>query len=106
MKLTTKKEDFDSLQLYNQLFLALWREEKGYPDTKEFSYGEIVELALAISPDFRFDTPAERTTFNNSLQYNELFIGWDGAEPINILWYEMNEKLKKKLHQYMMLHSK
>lgn len=106
MKLITNSQAFDELPSLNQLFLALWKQYKHYPPAKEFSFGQLIELSLALTPDLKFESPAERTTFNNSLQYEELFFAWDGAEPIETLWYELNQKLKRRISKHIAVHEK
>lgn len=103
MKQYIDHSEIESLPLSNQLFLALWKTEKKYPRITEWSFGEILELALSLTPDLRFETPSERTIFNNSLQYEEMLVGWDGEEPIDILWYEVNQKLKRRINQYLVV---
>lgn len=99
MKQKILRSDFDSQPVYNQLFLAWWREEKGYIDTAEWSFGEVVELALALTQDLHFEDSDGRV-FNNLLNYNEIHIGWDGEDPLDVLWYELNQKLKRRIMQY------
>jgi len=106
MKQFTSQTEFDSLPLLNQLFLAIWKKEKGYTPDKALSFGQLIELSFALTNDFKYETPPERSTFNNSLQYEEIFLGWDGNEPIDILWYEINQKLKRRIIQYMVSISK
>ena len=101
MKLATNNYDFDSLPLLNRLFLALWKFRKGYGSSKEFTFGQVAELSFAVTNDLKFDTPSERTTFNNSLQYDEFMLSWDGVQPIDILFYELNKKLKRRILSYM-----
>jgi hypothetical protein len=101
MKLTISKQDFDSLPILNQLFWALWLSEKGYKAEKELSIGQVLELSLALTNDLKFETPAERTTFNNALHYDEIFLGWDGNQPLDILFYEVNRKLDRRIMNHL-----
>lgn len=101
MRQNISRDEFDELPPLNRLFLALWKQKKQQNQTKELSFGELVELSFALTPDLRFDTPSERTTFNNSLQYDEILIAWDGREPIETLWYEVNQKLKRRIFQFL-----
>lgn len=106
MKLETLEHEFDELPTNNKLFLALWRQKNGYKESKVFSYGELVELALVLTSDFHHDAIAERVTFNNMLEYDETQIAWEGNEPIESLWYELNFKLKKRITRHIEFKSK
>jgi len=106
MKLSTTNNEFDSLPLLNKLFFALWKKKKGYKMTKELSFGELIELSFVVTNDLRFDTPLERGTYNNSLQYNEITLSWDGVEPIDILFFELNQKLNRRILSYLVAHYK
>lgn len=106
MKLHLTKSEWEQLPILNQLFLALWKKQKGYSQTKELSFGELVELSFALTHDLHYDSPSERTTFNNSLDYDEIRIAWDGVEPIDTLNYELQQKLKRRITQVIALHSK
>ncbi len=106
MKIKTTTEDFNELPIYNQYFIAEWKRKKGYRPTKECEFGEVFEMSLAVTNDLVFDSPSERTTFNNSLQYNEIQMSWDGREPLEILWYELNQKLRRRINQYIVVKGK
>ncbi len=106
MKLKTSESEFNELPVLNQLFLAEWKLRKGYTPSKECDFGQLVELALALTNDLRFETPSEHTTFNNSLQYDEILIAWEGGEPISILFFELNKKLRRRINQYIVVNSK
>jgi hypothetical protein len=106
MKLKTSKIEFDSLPVLNRLFIALWKSKKGYTSDKELSFGELVELSLALTNHLEYDSPALRTTFNNALHYEEIQVAWDGKQPIDILFYELNQKLKRRIVQYLVVNSK
>ena len=99
MKLSTTSFEFDQLPIYNRLFLAMWKLKKGYPPTKEFSFGEVIELSLALTNDLSHEDSDGRT-FNNILKYDEVILGWEGQEPLDITFYELNQKLRRRLTQY------
>lgn len=104
MKLIILQNEFESQPLLNQLFLALWKQRKGYEG--ELRLDQLIELACALTPDFHTDTPNDRSTFNNGLHYSEMFYGWDGDEPIEILWFELNQKLRRRINQYLVVNNK
>lgn len=106
MKMTTTIKDFDQLPYLNKLFFLLWKQKKGYRIIKECDFGQLLELSFAVTQDLRFETSAEKTAFNNILEYKEILIAWDGVEPIDILFYELNEKLKRRINQYLIVNSK
>lgn len=103
MKLVILKEEFESQPLLNQLFLALWKQKKGYHD--DLSLSQLIELACALTPDLSFDDSDGRV-FNNSLHYGEFHIAWDGSEPLDVLWFELNQKLKRRITNYLVVANK
>jgi hypothetical protein len=105
MKLSTTSQEFNELPHLTQVFLLAWKEKKGYALTKEFSMGELIELAAAVTSDLQFDESDGRT-FNNCIRYNEVSIAWDGIEPIEILWFELTQKIKRRITQYLVVSSK
>ena len=106
MKLQTTDSDFNNLYIYNRYFLLRWKILKGYKPNKSFDFGQLLELAFALTNDLQHDEVAERLIFNNTLQYKEFTLGWDGIQPIDILFYEINQKLKRRINQYIIIKNK
>ena len=94
---TTSIQQFNDQPLLVQLFLVLYLEKKGYAVTREIPFTQILELALALPMDLKYDTPAERTTFNNSIEYEDMFLGFDGREPIEGTFYGVTRRLKRMI---------
>jgi len=105
MKLKTLESEFDELPVYNKLFLARWKEKKGYTLTKEFEFGQLAELALALTNDLNFEDSDGRV-FNNILKYEEFLLAFEGKQPISILWHEVNTKLRRRINMYVVANSK
>lgn len=104
MKLRITSSDFDNQPLLNRYFFARWLDLKNYRVTKEMEFGQLVELAFSITNDLHFDDSEEYTgVFNNFLKYREIRIAWDGKEPIDVLFYELNEKLKRRINQHLVV---
>ena len=110
MKLSTTPQEFDQLPIYNRLFLAMWKLKKGYAPVKECTFAEVLELAFALTNDLHYDAtvrdgPDEAAMFNNVLDYQEFLLAFDGDDPLGILWYKLNEKLRRRINQYIVAHA-
>lgn len=108
MKLKTNIEEFDAFPVLNKYFLILWLKGKRYPMTKELTYSQWTELALAL--DMQSDVSVrsgenQSGMFNNVLDLGEFLLAFDGSEPIEILSAKVNEKIKRKINQYLIVKS-
>lgn len=76
--------------------------------TKELTYSQWTELALAL--DMQSDVSVrsgenQSGMFNNVLDLGEFLLAFDGSEPIEILSAKVNEKIKRKINQYLIVKS-
>lgn len=111
MKQLTSDKDFDSYPLLNRLFYALWLQKKGYVVKKEISFSQWKEIADDLGL-IRKSTSIERMRsddqglfFDYVLDLGEFVLAWDGEDPIDILSYRVNERLKRRINQFLVVHS-
>lgn len=81
-----------------QGFITTWRQNKGYKQNEPLSFGECVELTIALSYNLHQEWSDGRT-FNYILTHPESLLAWDGEEAIDIFFYEFREQYKKRLAQ-------
>lgn len=73
-----------------------WKKRKGYTDTPTLTLGYCIEYLTGISRNLHLEFSDGRT-FNHILINNESVFGWDGEEPIDILFHEIVATLKKRI---------
>lgn len=93
MKQFSTTEDYELLPAINKLFWQLWLLKKGYAPSTALSIGQLMEVSFALPNTLHYDNPAERTTFNNSVEFETLLFAFDGDEPLDSYFYEVNHKL-------------
>jgi hypothetical protein len=75
-------------------FITHWKQKKGYSSPDQLLLGEVIELLIATTRNLHHEDGDGRF-FNHLLTNNESSVGWDGQELIDILYYEVQEALKK-----------
>lgn len=104
MKLKISQTEFNNQPVLNRYFLIRWQELKKREVTPFWRRDEMDEVLIALGGNFKTDTSLERqrsdgesTFFNNVLDMSEYLLAWDGGEPIDIVFYKLNEKLRRTI---------
>lgn len=81
---------------YVSHFVSVWKRNKGYGEELTVNVGQCIELLIAVSYNFSKENSTGRF-FNNALINEESFLGWDGDELIDILFFEVMKNLAMRI---------
>lgn len=93
MKQKIRNHEWQQLSKKGQEEILYWLKLKNY---HELNLGTCIELLADVSHNLHTEDSDGRF-FNNILINDESVFGWDGIEPITIIWYEIVKNIKKLL---------
>ncbi len=100
----TEQEFYNTPQSV-QLFIQIWQKRNSYTITPYLSYGQIIEMQMAVSGNLRHeinlvDEYASTGFFDNVHANPESLQAWAGKEPIEIAFYETCQSIRRLLSRH------
>ena len=93
MKLLITEQQWQELPESHRRFITLWKGRKRYANDL-ISLEQCIELLIGYSRSLHYDDILHGVK-DNVLDKEEIVIGWDGEEMIDILWFYVKDTLKR-----------
>ena len=92
-----KQEIILAQNTVSSLFIKAYKACKKYPNANVLLLGEAIEILAAVSTNLHKEYSDGRF-FNWVLMNTESSIAWDGEQLLDILFFEIEENVKRRLN--------